>query len=140
MGSGARVTEMDADAHDRAMATIQCLTHFLLLSYASSLKSLQGLKGVDKLRTPIFSALLDLAQATMAGNPSLYGELQMQNKYAKVVRSSLMESFHNLDKAFSRGDAESVRSAFRRALSQFGEDEASKAYRKLYKRFEGSKP
>ncbi len=136
---GAWVTEMDAEAHDRAMAVVQCLTHFLLLGYVSALKSLKGVKGAGKLRTPIFSALLYLAQASMAGNPDLYGELQAQNKYARVVRSSLMESFHTLDAAFSRGDARAVRDAFKASRSQFGEGEAALAYRKLYKRFEGDK-
>ncbi len=138
--SGVCITEMDADSHDRAMAIVQCLTHFLLLSYVSALKSLRGVKGAGKLRTPIFSALLDLAKATMTGNPDLYGELQVQNKYAKVVRSSLMESFHALDTAFSRGDEKAVRETFKAALSQFGEGEAGKSYEKLYKIFEGGKP
>lgn len=133
---GARITEMDADDHDRAMAIVQCLTHFLLLSYVSSLKSLQGLKGAGRLRTPIFSALLDLAKASATSNPDLFGDLQMQNKYAKVVRSSLMESFHSLDAALSRGDSRAVKEIFRGALSQFNRSEADKAYEKLYKIFE----
>ncbi len=137
--SGARITEMDADAHDRAMAIVQCLTHFLLLAYVNSLRSLKGLKGASGLRTPIFSALLDLAKATMTGNPDLYGELQVQNKYAKVVRSSMMESFHSLDAAFSRGNAKAVRAIFKEALAQFDEGEVNKAYKKLYNQFEGGK-
>lgn len=136
---GARVTEMDADSHDRAMAIVQCLTHFLLLSYVSSLKSLKGVKGAGKLRTPIFSALLDMAKVTMTGNPDLYNELQVQNKYAKVVRSSLMESFHTLDAAFSRGDTKKARQILKTAFSQFNGGELIMAYKKLYKRFEGGK-
>ena len=133
---GARITEMDEDTHDRVMAIVQCMSHFVLLAYMHSMKSVSGLKQADRLRTPIFSNLMNLAKASMTGNPDLYGELQVQNKYAKVVRSSMMESFHSLDAAFSKGDAKAVRNIFKGALAQFGQDEVKRSYERLYKQFE----
>ena len=137
--NGARITEMDADTHDRVMAIIQCMSHFVILAYMRSIISMKGLKQADKLRTPIFSALMNMAKAAMTGNPELYGELQAQNKYAKVVRSSIMEAFHSLDAAFSSGDARAVRGIFNEALAQFGRHEIKQAYEKLYKQFEEEK-
>lgn len=136
---GARVTEMDADTHDRVMAIVQCMSHFVLLAYMHSIKSVSGLKQADRLRTPIFSNLMNLAKASMTGNPDLYGELQVQNKYAKVVRSSMMESFHSLDAAFSKGDAKAVRNIFKGALAQFGQNDVKRSYEGLYKQFEGGR-
>ncbi len=136
---GARITEMDAEAHDRAMAIVQCMSHFVLLAYAHSLNSLGGVKQAAGLKTPISSALLNLAKAAMTGNADLYGELQVQNKYARVVRSSVMESIHVFDAAFSRGDVNAIRDAFVASQAQFGKGEAARAYKLLYEQFEGAK-
>ncbi|MFB0499923.1 MAG: prephenate dehydrogenase/arogenate dehydrogenase family protein [Candidatus Hadarchaeaceae archaeon] len=136
---GARVTEMDAEEHDRLMAITQCMTHFVLLVYLDALKSMKGLKQAEKLRTPMFATLLDLAKSVLAGNPELYGELQVRNRYARVVRSSLLEACRSLDIAFSAGDAKSVRAIFKEALAPWGSAEAKNAYKRMYERFEEGK-
>jgi len=134
--SGAKVTEMDADVHDRAMAMVQCLSHFVLLACIRSLVSLGGMKQAGGLRTPMFSSLTDLAKAALTGRPELYRELQVQNKYARVVRISVMEAFHSLDAAFTKGDLSTVKAIMKEALAQFGQEEVKRAYDKLYRQFE----
>ncbi len=134
---GARVTEMDAEQHDRLMAMIQCMTHFVLLAYLTAIKSMKGLKLAREIRTPMFAALTSLAKAVLAGNPELCGELQVHNRYAKIVRSSMIEACRSLDIAFSAGDAKSAKTIFKEALAPFGAEEAKQAYRELYKKFEG---
>lgn len=136
---GARVTEMEAEEHDRLMAITQCMTHFVLLAYLDALKSMKGLKRAEELRTPMFATLLDLAKAVLAGNPELYGELQVRNRYARVVRSSLLEACRSLDIAFSAGDAKSVRAIFKEALAPWGSAEVKNAYKRIYERFEEGK-
>ncbi len=134
---GARVTEMDADEHDRLMAIIQCMTHFVLLAYLNAIKSMRGLKEAEKLRTPMFISLMRLGKAVLAGNPELYGELQVHNRYARVVRSSMLEACRSLDIAFSAGDAKSAKAMFKEALAPFGAEEAKRSYEELYRQFEG---
>lgn len=136
---GARVTEMEAEEHDRLMAITQCMTHFVLLAYLDALKPMKGLKQAEKLRTPMFATLLDLAKSVLAGNPELYGELQVRNRYARVVRSSLLEACRSLDVAFSAGDAKSVRAIFKEALAPWGSAEAKNAYKRIYELFEEGK-
>jgi len=136
---GARVTEMEAEEHDRLMAIIQCMTHFVLLAYLDALKSMKGLKKAEKFRTPMFATLLDLAKSVLAGNPELYGELQVRNRYARVVRSSLLEACRSLDVAFSAGDAKSVRAIFKEALAPWGSAKTKNAYKRMYERFEEGK-
>lgn len=136
---GAQITEMEAEGHDRLMAIIQCMTHFVLIAYLNALKSMKGLKRAEKLHTPMFTTLLNLAKAVLAGNPELYGELQVHNRYARVVRSSLLEACRSLDIAFSAGDAKSVASIFKEALSPWGPAEAKNAYRRVYEGFEEGK-
>lgn len=136
---GARVTEMEAEEHDRLMAIIQCMTHFVLLAYLDALKSMKGLKKAENFRTPMFATLLDLAKSVLAGNPELYGELQVRNRYARVVRSSLLEACRSLDVAFSAGDAKSVRAIFKEALAPWGSAKTKNAYKRMYERFEEGK-
>jgi prephenate dehydrogenase len=134
---GARVTEMDAEQHDQLMSIIQCMTHFVLLAYLTAMKSMKGLKYAKKLRTPMFAELTNLAKAVLAGNPGVYGELQVHNRYAKIVRRSMIEACRSLDAAFSTGDVKKAKTVFREALAPFGAEEAKLAYLKLYKEFEG---
>jgi prephenate dehydrogenase len=134
---GARVTEMEAEQHDRLMAIIQCMTHFVLLAYLTAIKSMKELKLAKEIRTPMFAALTSLAKAVLAGNPELYGELQVHNRYAQIVRSSMIETCRMLDIAFSAGDAKSAEVIFKEALAPFGAGEAKQAYQELYKKFEG---
>lgn len=134
---GARVTEMDAEQHDRLMAIIQCMTHFVLLAYLTAIKSMKGLKLAKEIRTPMFAALTSLAKAVLVGNPELYGELQVHNRYAKIVRSSMLEACRSLDTAFSAGNAKSAKTIFKEALAPFGAEETKQAYQELYKKFEG---
>ena len=133
---GAHLTEMDAEEHDRLMAISQCLTHFMLLSYLSALKAMKGIKRAQELRTPMFAKLLDLAKAVLAGNPDLYGEVQVFNRYAQLTRSTLMEACRELDVAFAAHDAKAVRALFKQALAIWGPAEAQTAYKRLYEHLE----
>ena len=136
---GARVTEMGAEDHDRLMAIIQCMTHFVLLTYLNALKSMKELKRAEKFRTPMFATLLDLAKTVFAGNLELYGELQVHNKYARVVRSSLLEACRSLDVAFSAGDVKSLNASFKEALAPWKSAEVKNAYKRMYELFEEGK-
>jgi len=136
---GARVTEMGAEDHDRLMAIIQCMTHFVLLTYLNALKSMKELKRAEKLRTPMFATLLDLAKTVLAGNLELYGEIQVHNRYARVVRSSLLEACRSLDVAFSAGDVKSLKASFKEALAPWKSAEVKNAYEKMYELFEEGK-
>jgi prephenate dehydrogenase len=132
---GARVTEMNEDEHDRLMATVQCLTHFLLISYIASLKSM-NLKKLGQVRTPLFDSLLNLAKAILVSNPDLYFEIQSFNKYSHLAREKLFESCRALDAAFEARECERIRKIFEDATKMWSEREVKNAYRRLYKYFE----
>jgi prephenate dehydrogenase len=136
---GATVTEMQAEEHDRVMAISQCLTHFVLLSYLSALRSMKEIKLAEKLSTPMFSTLLELAKAALAGNPDLYGEIQVINRSAKLTRGIFMKSCRSLDEAFAANDVKAIRKIFKEAFAMWGQPEAQSAYKRLYEHFEGGK-
>ncbi len=134
--SGARITEMDADTHDRVMAIIQCMTHFVLISYVHYLKSIKLNKKYAKLRTPMSDALTNLSKAILAGNAKVFSEIQAHNKFSKNVRKSFIESSRSLHLAFKTGEAKSVEKVFCDALKGIGTHEARLAYNIVYSQFE----
>jgi len=138
-GMGANVVEMGAVEHDRVMAIAQCLAHFVLISYLSAVKSMKGLKSAEKLRMPGFSTLLNLGKAFLSGNPEVYGEIQVFNKYARISRSAMLEACRSLDMAFEAGDVKAARPIFSKAQALWGKAELDAAYKKLYEYFEGAK-
>lgn len=140
VGSGARIVEMDAESHDRTMAVVQCLTHFVLLAYIKALQSLGRGKVSMKVRTPMFSRLVELAKAASAGGPELYLEIQQWNRYAGLVRFSATEAIHSLDTIFARGDLKSLKEILDGAIALFGRGEIERAYADLYRQFEGRRP
>jgi prephenate dehydrogenase len=136
---GANITELEAKEHDSVMAISQCLTHFVLLSYISALRSMKETKLAERLSTPMFSTLVELAKAALAGNPDLYNEIQVINSSAKFARGTFMESCHSLDEAFASSDVKEIRKLFKEALAMWGQSETLSAYKRLYKHFEGGK-
>ena len=133
---GAQVVEMDAEEHDRLMAVTQALTHFVLVAYVVALRSMKESRGAERLRAPMFAALLELGKATLAVNPELYGEVQVFNKYSQLARSMVMECCRKLDTAFVAHDVETVRELFREAPVFWTRKEIEAAYKRLYEKFE----
>ncbi len=136
---GANVVEMGAEEHDRLMSIAQALTHFVLISYISALKSMKGTKSAEKLRLPMFSTLLNLGKAFLSGNAELYGEIQVFNKYARISRSAIIEACRSLDLAFGAGDAKAATKIFEKGRTLWTREEAEAAYKKLYGYFEEGK-
>lgn len=134
---GARVTELDAEEHDRLMATVQCMTHFLLLAYLSAVMKMKGLEKAQKIRTPFSATLMNTAKALLSGQSKLYSEIQAHNPNAKMVRHNLLDACRTLDAALSAGDNKAVEKIFRDSADVVGEKALREAYKKLYEEFEG---
>lgn len=134
---GANVVEMDAAEHDQLMAMTQALTHFVLISYVTALRSMRGLKNAEKLRLPMFSSLLDLGKSILAGNADVYGEIQVLNKYARISRRAMLEACRSLDAALEAGDVKALEQIFGKAQALWKAEEVEEAYRKLYESIEG---
>ena len=134
---GANFIEMEADEHDRLMSIIQSLTHFTLMTYLTCIGSLKEYARVEKVRTPFFSELRELARSFLHCNPEMYGEIQVHNKYSRIVRSHFIEACRSLDLAFSSGDFRSTPEFMKEAKKMLGPEKLEKSYRKMYERFEG---
>ena len=138
-GLGGRVVEMEAGDHDRLMAITQCMTHFILMSYLSALRKMKNVERAEKLQTPMSSVLFNLAKAFLATNPDVLGELQVENRYASIVRSAMLEACRSVDMALETRDIKAVQEIFEEARKLLGPTEVRAAYRDLYEKLEGKK-
>lgn len=136
---GAKVTEIGEEEHDKLMAIVQCLTHFTLVSYLKTLQSLKDFEKLREVRTPMYASLMNLAKSVLAGNPQVFGELQVYNRYARIIRSKILESCRTLDMTFSAKDAKDMERIFGEITDFFDPSSIRKAYADLYKHFEGEK-
>ncbi len=135
---GARVVEMGAAEHDRLMAVMQALTHFVLLSCAGAL---EGERVREELSTPLFSSLLRLVKACLASDPSLCGEIQVLNPHSGRIRERVLRVMEGLHRELSSGRTEGLRRILEKGNRRWGE-EVGRAYRWLYEELErsGSSP
>lgn len=134
---GAEIIEMEANEHDRLMAVIQSLTHFTLLTYLSALNSMKNSEKAKEFQTPIFKKLLDLSKAFLQEDPKLCGDIQTENKYSSIARSSVLEACRSLDVALKAENVKVIREIFEETNEKMDGEEIELAYEKLYEEMEG---
>ncbi len=89
---GAIVTQVSPSEHDRIMAWVQALNHFILLSLGKALED-EGmdLHHVVALSTPSFERQMEIVGRLCKQDPALYSKIQMANPYTDRALSSFME-------------------------------------------------
>ncbi|MFH1035449.1 MAG: prephenate dehydrogenase/arogenate dehydrogenase family protein [Pseudomonadota bacterium] len=106
---GARVQEIDAQAHDRLMAQAQTLRHMLLLGLGGAL--MQGEFDFARdlpLAGPWFGTLISLLER-QAGQPAeLYADLALNNPHAPAVVRALAESLGRAASCLDAGDRDGL--------------------------------
>lgn len=136
---GAQVVEMEANKHDRLMSVIQSLTHFTLLTYYSALNSMKYSEEAESLQTPLFKKLHDLTKAFLREDPKLCGDIQTENRYSSMARSSIKEACRSLDLALEAENVKFVEEIFNEARDKIGSEEIKSAYERLYEESGGEK-
>jgi prephenate dehydrogenase len=94
---GAECTITTPDQHDRMMAVVQGLTHFVTLCMAESIRRL----GIDISTTraftsPVYQIELSLVGRLLSQDPSLYADILQQNPYVAGVLSTCTASAEEL--------------------------------------------
>ncbi|MBA4359053.1 MAG: hypothetical protein C0405_15160 [Desulfovibrio sp.] len=105
-GLGARVKDMEPQAHDRLMAQVQSLRHLLMACLGRVLaESGFNPQGDQALAGPWFGRLWEVL-ANQARQPaSLYAELALANPWGREVADSLAREAALLSEALRLGDA-----------------------------------
>lgn len=90
--NGAKVIFTTAKKHDREMAIIQALTHFINIVLARTLQK-QNLSVLDAYTTHVFRLKSILMGRILGSNPELYAELEIENPFfRKILKEFFSES------------------------------------------------
>lgn len=120
-GEGARVTITTPENHDRIMAIVQGLTHFVTLAIAETMQSV----GTDPAETrdfmsPVYQIEMGLVGRLLSQNPDLYADIIQLNPHVPAVLSACEESIGRLRAAASDDGPASFVRMFEKNAAYFG--------------------
>jgi len=118
---GAHCTMATPEHHDRMMAVVQGLTHFVTLCMADSVRRL----GLDiettlAFTSPVYQIELSLVGRLLSQDPSLYADILQQNPYVPDVLSVCTSSAGDLFDIVNSKDPEQFREFFLRNRRHLG--------------------
>ena len=105
LSNGALVAEFVPEEHDRTMAWVQALNHFILLCLGKSLEE-DGINfgHVLKLATPSFERQLNIVARLCLQDPQLYATIQLGNPYTKNAIDTFTRHAGILKRIIDKGD------------------------------------
>ncbi len=111
--SGGEIIEMDSGKHDKQMATIQALTHFINISFINTVLK-QKTEIESSLSTPLFKFQSMLSARILGGSPSLYSDIQIENIFFKKIISDFLKNSKELSVFVLKGKKEKYEMAFKK--------------------------
>lgn len=107
--AGARVKVTSAAEHDRLMAVVQGLAHFLLISFGSVIQELGvSQEDLEEFSTPTFATLHNLARRLLSQDAKLYACIQLQNPANRIVLRALEGAVADILYFIQRQDADGL--------------------------------
>jgi prephenate dehydrogenase len=101
---GFNVIESTADEHDRTMAVVQGLTHFMYIAMARTLeRSDVDMAMTSAFRTPVYGITKELMGRVISQSPGLYALIQ-SSKYAGEMRRAYIDACLELASKLDSGD------------------------------------
>ncbi|MCB2189222.1 MAG: prephenate dehydrogenase/arogenate dehydrogenase family protein [Deltaproteobacteria bacterium] len=119
--AGARVAWLPAREHDRLMARVQTLRHFLLAAWGGALAGLGADPAEDPALAGPWNALLRQILDKQCSQPAeLFADLALNNPHAQEVAERLAAGAAELARALAGGDRERLLSALSPAWDWLG--------------------
>lgn len=107
--AGGRVKVTSAAEHDRLMAVVQGLAHFLLISFGSVIQELGvSPEDLEEFSTPTFATLHNLARRLLSQDAKLYACIQLQNPANRMVLRALEGAVADILYFIQRQDADGL--------------------------------
>lgn len=120
--AGAFVKELEPHKHDELMTVIQSLTHFTDITLAHSLtKSGIPLKRFLEYQSPAYRLKLDMTGRILHQDPSLYGNMQIQNPKTNAVLKTYLKSVKELIKIVKKKDLQKFIKYFQEGADYLGD-------------------
>jgi prephenate dehydrogenase len=110
---GARCTITTPEDHDKMMAVVQGLTHYVTLCMAESIRRLGiDIETTQEFTSPVYQIELSLIGRLLSQDPELYADILQQNPYVPGVLAACRESAADLAAIVSQKDAGAFREFF----------------------------
>ena len=110
---GARCTITTPEDHDKMMAVVQGLTHYVTLCMAESIRRLGiDIETTQEFTSPVYQIELSLIGRLLSQDPELYADILQQNPYVPGVLAACRESAADLAAIVSHQDAAGFREFF----------------------------
>jgi len=109
---GLNVIVMPAQEHDKAMAVVQCLTHFSNMAFANLLKKMEIKENIS---TPAYKSRLKKIKRMFSQDASLISEIQFRNKFSEKMAADYLQSVTELQQIVSSGSKDKFESLFNEA-------------------------
>ena len=118
---GAEITIATPEDHDRMMAVVQGLTHFVTLCMADSVRRLSiDIEKTRAFMSPVYQIELSLVGRILSQDPALYADILQQNPYVGEVLAACTASAHDLQGIVTSGDPVKFEAFFMRDSTHFG--------------------
>lgn len=125
-GAGFNVLEATAEEHDRIMAVVQGLTHFMYVAMGRALETSRvDLKEASAFRTPVYGITRDLVGRVLSQNPEMYALIQSSGP-AGELRSAYIGACGELAAELDSGNVEGFIRDFMSARSYYGDTDGAK--------------
>lgn len=122
LAEDARVVEISAASHDKAMAIIQALRHFTTYAYGVFLAKLQpDLREILSLSSPIYRLEIEMVGRLFAQDPKLYADIIMSSEENTELCRAYVEALGEELDLVMRRDRDAFIDRFRDARDYFGD-------------------
>ncbi|MBW1877925.1 MAG: bifunctional chorismate mutase/prephenate dehydrogenase [Deltaproteobacteria bacterium] len=117
---GLELVEVDPSTHDRMMAVVQVLLHFITVVMGNAFRR-TGVPVRESLRftSPIYRLELSVVARLFAQDPDLYASIILDNPHSAEMRAHFLEAAREVQAAVEAGDREEFRRVFREVDAYF---------------------
>ena len=119
---GARITITTPEAHDRMMAVVQGLTHFITLSMAETMRRI-GITPADTepFMSPVYQIETGLMGRLLSQDPGLYADMLRMNPYVPAVIEACEHAVSDVKRTVLSGERVSFEQIFTQNSEHFGD-------------------
>ena len=118
---GAVCTLATPEEHDRTVAVVQGLTHFVTLCVADTVRRLGvDLQKTEAFESPVYQIELSLVGRLLSQDPALYAGILQQNPYVPEVLAACRSSAADLAEIVAAQDPEQFREFFEKNSLHLG--------------------
>ena len=118
---GARITITTPEAHDRMMAVVQGLTHFVTLSMAETMRRI-GITPAETepFMSPVYQIETGLVGRLLSQDPGLYGDMLRMNPFVPAVLEACENAVRDVKSTVLSGESGLFEQLFTRNSEHFG--------------------